>query len=179
MVQKDNSANVLLVQPEGWLEDPACTASLLQTAVPRCFFPLKLNQCQQVWMTKVPSAASRGWMQLTGSRELHMQPWKWSQGYRPDFSLLEPECFPLALCFTALPLGTFLHGICHPIKISQHCPRYPSISESSAASLSLWQMLPMGVGPLPLFQRTLCEAEAMHVTDPPWNLPHDRCSLHK
>lgn len=71
-----------------------------------------------------------------------------------------------------LPLGTVLHGICHPIKISQHFPR----SQTPAASLNLWQMLLMGVGPLPPFQTTLCKAESMHVTDLPWNLAYDRCS---
>lgn len=90
----------------------------------------------------------------------------------PGFSPLEHECFPPALRFTVLPWGTFLHSICHPIKIFQPFPS----SQPSAASLSLWQMWPMGIGPLPLFQRTLCEAEAMHVTDPPWNLARDRCS---
>lgn len=93
-------------------------------------------------------------------------------GLQARFLSTRARMLPSGLVFHWAALGYLPPRLCHPIKICQHFPS----SESSAASLSLWQMLPMGVGPLPLFQRTLCEAEAMHVTDPPWNLAHDRCS---
>lgn len=100
-----------------------------------------------------------------------MQPLKGSQGSRPALPPREPECFPHDLCFIVLSLGTVLHGICHPIKLSQH-----SLVHSPQLFPELVANVACGVGPLPRFQRTLWEAESMHVTRPPWDLAHDRCS---